>query len=81
MKSHMKSTERKKIIKHSISSDISFPVVVNMKRNLMSSPEYIWGLQSYKLTLRRVGYFKTDSRAKLSPIFQNLFFRKFSFDS
>lgn len=41
-KHHMKSTQRKKVLKHSRSSDISFPVVVNIKRNLTSSPKYIW---------------------------------------
>lgn len=70
-KHHMKSTQRKKVIRHSRSSDTSFPVVVNIKRNLTSSPKYIWDrvpLQSHKPSLRRARHFKTESRAKLSSI-------------
>lgn len=62
IKCHMKSTQRKKVTEHSISADISFPVVVTMKRNLPSSPKYIWGLQCYKPTLRMLRQFQNTEQ-------------------
>lgn len=84
----MKSTQRKMVIKHSVSSDISFPAVVNMKRNLtyIKSQVHI-GITKLQANMKRVRQFKTDSRAKLSPIslsepfVQKVFLKLSSFDS
>lgn len=56
----MKSTQRKMVIKHSVSSDISFPAVVNMKRNL-----------TYIKSQVHIGITKLQANIEKGETFQN----------
>lgn len=72
----MKSAQRKKVIKHSISCDISFPVVVNMKKNFtfIKSQVHI-GITKLQANTEKGETFQNRQQGKSV---HNLSFRNFS---